>query len=75
MFLAAFTSLSSTRPHDGHRCIRVDNSLGTVLPHRLHSCDVPEGFTLNTLLPASSALQQSMERKLFHPASEMLFAK
>ncbi len=45
MFFAAFASLSSSYPHDGHECSRTHRGLSVSTPQLLHSLVVPRGLT------------------------------
>src|SRR5712692_4575230 len=56
MFLAAFTSLSTTSPHLGQSWTLSDSSFGTASPHPEHFCDVPLGLTSIARPPRLSAL-------------------
>ena len=58
MFLAAFSSRSKIRPHDGHTCVRTDKLFSTRLPQPLQSWDVYAGSTASARLPAHASEPQ-----------------
>jgi hypothetical protein len=71
MFRAAFRSRSRISPQCGQTCVRTLKLLRTRLPHPLHSWEVYAGGTASTRLPAHAALQASIVRKAYQPASWM----
>src|SRR5262250_668279 len=64
MLIAAFTSRSATKPHDGQIWVRTDNDFCTYSPHLLHRCDVKCGATASISRPASSALYVRYARSM-----------
>src|SRR6266700_397394 len=72
MFLAAFSSRSSSQPHSGHECHRTVRSWETSEPQPLQAWVVLCGETLTTVQPASSALLAHSRVKVPQAASRIL---